>query len=193
MTPDWIKRPYLPAEDEDALVFLWCTSYMRSHEGVARGAYLERSGGGDESRGSPTVRAAVCELWAEQAPLVTMLLANSDVEVVCDPERSRTSAAGPAVIWGFACTSGDVVHYVLVKRNAVKAGLGPDIVRDLLGDRLERPCRFTHELVEMRSGACGVKLPRSWGWDSLFLARRLAGLREVAAEDGCVRWTRRVA
>lgn len=187
MTAEWIKRPYLPAEDEDALVYLWCTSYLRSCEGMTRGAW--RPGGRSEDRQDAQVRAVAREMWAEQAPLVELLLASTDVEVVCDPERSVTTAAGPAVIWGFACTSGDVVHYVCIKRNVAKV-LGADIVRDLLGDRLERPCTFTHELVEMRTRACGVALPASWGWDSLWLARRLAGVRRVAGEHESVQMGR---
>jgi hypothetical protein len=191
VTPEWVKRPAEP-EDEDALVYLWCESYTRGQEGIERGAHLPH-GRGDTSKASPEVRAAKREMWAEQAPLVEVLLRSADVEVVCDPERARASEAGPAVLWGFACTSGDVVHYVCVKRNAVKAGLGPDIVRDLLGSRLQRPCWFTHELVEMRLEKSGVSLPRAWGWDSLWLPRRLVGIRQVAGEDGCVRWGRKVA
>ena len=183
---EWIKRAYLPEEDESALVYLWCASYMRSLEGVARGAYLEH-GSAEAQKQVPAIRAARRELWAEQAPLVETLLARTDVEVVCDPERATASDAGPAVIWGFACTSGDVVHYVSVKRDAVKAGIGADIARDLLGARLERACTFTHDLVEMRTGSCGLRLPRSWGWDSLWLARRLVGMRPVAGEHGSVR------
>lgn len=187
--PEWVKRPYVAAEDEDALVYLWCNSYLRSAEGVARGAHLEH-GRGAEERSSTSVREASRKMWAEQAPLVEVLLASTDVEVVCDPERPITTAEGPAVIWGFAATTGDVVHYVCVKRHIAKE-LGPDIVRDLLGSRLDRPCTFTHELVEMRTRACGVALPRNWGWDSLWLPRRLVGLREVAGADGCVRWSRK--
>ena len=58
--------------------------------------------------------------------------------------------------------------------------LGAAMVRDLLGTRLERPCSFTHELVEMRSGACGARMPPTWGWDSLFAARMLA--RQLVGE-----------
>lgn len=189
---DWIKRGYIPAEDEDALVYLWCSSYLRSCEGIDRGAHLEH-GRGAEERSSPAVREAARKMWAEQAPLVEVLLASTDVEVICDPQRPLTTAEGPAVIWGFAATTGDVVHFVCVKRDVVKAGFGPDIVRDLLGSRLERPCYFTHELVEMRTGACGVRLPRNWGWDSLWLPRRLVGLRTVAGENGDVRLGGRAA
>lgn len=185
MSADWTKRAYLP-EDESALVYLWCQSYMRSLEGVARGAYVEHASA-ELQKGSPEVRAARRELWAEQAPLVEVLLARTDVEVVCDPERTHASEAGPAVIWGFACTSGNVVHYVSVKRDAVKVGIGADIVRDLLGSRLDRECSYTHDLVELRTGSCGVRMPRGWGWDSLWLARRLVGLRPVADAHGKVR------
>lgn len=186
MTDDFVKREYIPSEDEDALVYLWCASYLRSREGIARGAHLEH-GRGAEERTTPSVREAARKMWAEQAPLVEILLRSTDVEVVCDPARPRATPEGPAVIWGFAATTGDVVHYVCVKRLIAKE-LGPDIVRALMGDRLERECTFTHELVEMVSGQCGVRLPRLWGWDSLWLARRLVGLRRVADENECVRW-----
>jgi hypothetical protein len=188
VSAEWIKRSYIPSEDEDACLYLWCNSYLRSREGVARGAHLEHGRGGEE-RTSPAVREAARAMWAEHAPLVELLLASTDVEVVCDPSRPLTTAEGPAVIWGFAATTGDVVHYVCIKRQIAKE-LGPDLVRDLLGSRLDRPCTFTHELVEMVSKQCGVGLPRQWGWDSLWLPRRLVGLRRVAGADECVRWGR---
>lgn len=183
---EWKKRAYLPEEDETALVSLWCTSYLRSAEGVARGAYIPTKRADEQSR-DERVRSAVRAMWAEQAPLVEVLLRTTDVTVVCDPDRVRTTDAGPAVIWGFAATSGDVVHYVCVKRSTVQAGLGPDIVRDLLGDRLDRKCRYTHELVEMVSGQCGVRLPAEWRWDRMWLGRHLAGVRRVAGPHESVR------
>lgn len=185
---EWLKRPYVREDDEDACLYLWVSSYLRSEEGIARGAFVP---GGN--REASATREAARSMWAEQAPLVEVLLASTDVEVVVDPLRPHASADGPAVIWGFAATTGDVVHYVCVKRDVVKAGFGPDIVRDLLGSRLDRPCSFTHQLVEMlptgRSTPppCGVRVPPGWGWDSLWLPRRLVGLRRVAGADGCVR------
>ncbi len=162
------------------MLFLWAKSYARSAYGQARNAHTVHS---QPER----------EYWAEQAPLIETLLVSADVEVVCDPDRSVTTAAGPAVIWGFACTSGDTVHYVCVKRRVAQAGLGGDIVRDLLGSRLQRACGYTHDLVEMRTGACGVRLPREWYSDSTYIARKIVGSRKVAGEDGCVRWGRKVA
>lgn len=180
---EWTKRAFIAGEDLDALVYLWCTSYLRSREGVARGAYLPHSRA-SEAQSRDDVRTASLAMWADQEPLVRALLGSADVEVICDPDRARRSEHGPAVIWAFAVTSGDVVHYVSVKRKIAPL-LGSDIVRDLLGDRLDRACSYTHELVEMRSGGCGVRLPPTWGWDSLFVARMLArslvGERRVAA------------
>lgn len=190
MSVEWTKRKYVPSEDEDALVYLWTKSYERSEEGKARGAFVP---GPDSPRDNPAIRAASRAMWAEQAPLVEVLLRSVDVEVICDPARPLRTAEGPAVIWAFAATTGDVVHYVCVKRDIAKV-IGADIVRDLLGSRLERPCTFTHQLVEMLppdrySGPpCGVRVPRNWGWDSLWLPRRLVGIRQVAGENEDVRW-----
>lgn len=185
MSAEWTKRAYLPEEDESALVYLWCNSYLRSTEGIARGAYVPRLRG-DEQRNDDKVRAAIRAMWADQAPLVEVLLASTRVEVVCDPGRPRTTEAGPAVVWGFASTSNDVVHYVCVKRG-VPQELKADIVRDLLGSRLDRPCGYTHELVEMLTGECGVRLPSSWTWNEMWLARHLAGRRRVAQAHESVR------
>lgn len=166
---EFVKRAYIPAEDLDALVYLWCKSYAHSPYGRARGAHLDHTPG-------------ELAYWADQEPVVKRLLSSACVEVACDPDRSRSSPAGPAVIWGFAATSGDTVHYVCVKRNVARVpGLGAEIVRSLLGDRLDRACGYTHDLVEMRgSGACGVMLPRSWYSDSTQIARMLLGPRKAA-------------
>ena len=182
----WVRRPYDANEDEDALVALWLMSYMTGSEGVRRGAH--RSGmRGDAERSDEEVRAARREMWAEQAPLVEVLLASTDVEVICDPDRVTTGPLGPAVIWAFAATSGDVVHSLVVKRSVARE-IGADLVRALLGDRLERPCAFTAELPEMTSGRCGVRLPSRWHLDPLWLPRRLVGMRRVAGAKDCVRF-----
>ena len=98
---EWLKRAYVREDDEDACLYLWVSSYLRSEEGIARGAFVP---GGN--REAPAVREAARTMWAEQAPLVEVLLASTDVEVVVDPSRPRASASGPAVIWGFAATTG---------------------------------------------------------------------------------------
>ncbi len=171
---EWKKRAFIADEDQDVVVSQWCSSYLRGREGVARGAFLPHAKV-SETQSLGSVREASLALWADQEPLVRGLIASPGVriEVVCDPERARRSEAGPAVVWAFAATSGDVVHYVSVKRKVAPL-LGADMVRDLLGSRLDRPCWFTHELVEMRTGSCGQRLPQSWSWDSLFIARLFA-------------------
>lgn len=165
---DWLKRPYEPESDERLVVSQWLKSYAHSAYGKHRGAF----------------RAASPEelsYWDEQAPLVEMLLRSCDCEVIADPDRPRASSDGPAVLWAFAVTSGDVIHYVSVKHRVVKAGFGAEVVRDLLGDRLNRPCGYTHELVEMRTGRCGVRLPLGWYSDPTWLARSVIGPRKRKA------------
>ncbi len=172
---EWVKRPFDPTEDQSVVVSQWCNSYLRSREGQARGAYFTH-GRADEQKHDADIRESSLAMWADQEPLVRALIVSPGVrfEVVCDPERATRTEAGPPVVWAFAATSGDyVVHYVSVKRKIAPL-LGADIVRDLLGDRLERPCHFTHELVEMRNGSCGLRMPTSWTWDSLYIARLFA-------------------
>lgn len=168
---DWTRRPYDSATDEDAVVFLWLKSFAHSRPNVARGAHRD---GTDAER----------RYWREHAPIIETLLKGAETVVLCDPERAVTTAAGPPVIWAYACFTGDVIHYVGVKR-MYAAEFGADMVADLLGSRLERPCAYTHDLVEMRAVhdrrtntervPCGVRVPASWYEDRWWLARELVG------------------
>lgn len=169
---EWIKRPYNAATDEDAIIFLWLKSFAHSRPNVARGAHRD---GTDAER----------RYWREHAPIVETLLKGAETVVLCDPERTVVTPAGPPVIWAYACFTGDVVHYVGVKRLYATAGFGPDMVAELLGGRLERPCGYTHDLVEMRAVRdrrtgeervpCGVRIPSTWHEDGWWLARELVG------------------
>jgi hypothetical protein len=162
MGAEWVKRPFVAAEDMGALVYMWCASYMRSHEGIERGAFAPH-GRADAQSGIPEVRKNAKRFWAEIAPLVVWLLHNETTEVICDPERVRSSDEGPAVIWAFACTTGHFIHCVSVKRKMLKVpNLGRDMVRDLLGERLRQPCQVTHELPELEFGKLGLDIPRQW-------------------------------
>lgn len=152
---DWIKRRAV-REDESAIVYLWLKSYAHSAYGKSRGAQFDAA---------LTERA----YWREHAPVVEWLLDNADVEVLCDPEHAEHREGDPAVIWAFACTSGDTVHYVCVKRSAVQAGFAAEMVRDLLGDRLDRAVGCTHEIPDLRRGVYGQ--PPRWYPDTLFFAR----------------------
>lgn len=166
MSELWVKRR-AEADDESALVYLWLKGYAHARRNVARGANRD---GSDAER----------LYWREHAPIVEFLLRKAEVTVLCDPARAEASSAGPAVIFAFACTSGDVVHWIGVKRLYAREGYGPDMVRELLGERLQRPCTFTHELAEMRPNPtrpapCGVALPASWTEDPWWLSRQLLG------------------
>lgn len=174
MTEPWVQRPYDARTDEDAVLYLWLKSYAHSRPNVARGA--NRDGTDAERR-----------YWREHAPIVECLLRSgiSETVVLCDPARVHASEAGPPVIMAFACTTGDVVHYVSVKRQYARDGFGPDMVADLLGGRESRACTFTHDLVEMRpvrnkqtgevKAPCGVVVPLSWTEDSWWLSRQFVG------------------
>lgn len=103
--------------------------------------------------------------WKILQPIVTCLVRQAEVIVACDPERSTYEPGLPAVIWGWAVTEAETVHGVGIKRSVVRAGLGEDLARDLLGERLTTPQRTTFELVDLAK----LKLiPKEWrrdrGW-----------------------------
>lgn len=151
---DWTVRPYV-AEDEGCVVSMWLKSYAHAREVAETGlARASEDGHPDEIR-----------FWKIHQPIVMGLLGESEVLVACDPERSTYEPGAPAVIWAWACVSGDTVHWVAVKRSAAKAGLGEDLVRALLGDRLEREQRTTFEMPDL---ARLRLIPKAWkrdrGW-----------------------------
>lgn len=165
---DWLKRPYDPATDEDGVVYTWLRSYARSRYGMSLGAHRPNT---DEAR----------EFWDEHRPLVLDLIARSTITIACDP-------GAPAVIWGWVAIEGPWLHYVFVKRNVVRAGIGVDIVRDLLGELVKKPMAYTLEQVEMwglrrdhierrdkfASGADGIDFPPQWYPDFTYFARKEA-------------------
>lgn len=163
MSGDWLLRPF-EADDEDCVVSTWLKGFAHSREVSESGLDKAHVDGSEDER----------RYWKIHQPIVTALVGSCDVVVACDPERVHSVPGSPAVIWGWACTDGDTVHWVCVKRSAVKAGLGEDIVRDLLGDRLTRVQRTTFDLVDLSR----MKLiPPSWkrdrGW--------LSALRSISS------------
>lgn len=174
MSDLWVRRPYDSATDEDGVLYLWLKSYAHTRDLVEQGAHKD---GSDAER----------RYWREHAPIVECILRSgiAATTVLCDPSRVHASADGPPVIMAFACTSGDVVHYVSVKRQYAREGFGPDMLAELLGDLLTKPCTYSHDLVEMRpvrdrrSGEmrvpCGVQIPSSWRKDAWWLSRLLIG------------------
>lgn len=153
---DWTTRDYV-ASDEGFVLYSWLKSHAHSRFGVSMRANV------DESPGEK-------DYWTRHRPLVMRLIESSTVRVVCDPDR-------PEVIWAWACTHGeDVIHYVLAKRRFHQEGFGPAIFAELLGDRLGRPQRYSHELVELARPDVRAKLrtPESWIFDPYLLATKEA-------------------
>ena len=130
----WIKRAYDPA-DEAGVLYLHLKSFAHSPFGRAQGAHID---------GSDGERA----YWKAHREVVLGLLASADTEVLCDPEE-------PSVFWAFAITRGDLVHYAVVKRRF--RGESASMFRDLLGERLDRPCTYTHDFA-----GTGLTVPASW-------------------------------
>lgn len=171
---DWVKRRYVP-EDERGIVYLWLKSAAHARSSRQQGA--QRDASGDER-----------VFWSETRPIVEMLLRDAVTEVICDPERSTYENGKQAVIWAFACASGDVVHNVLVKRDVVRevgAGFAGELVKDLLGERLNRACRYTQAVRELRNGKWGVQIPVDvdgrplWVADTTWLARHIFAHADV--------------
>jgi hypothetical protein len=159
--------------DEGFVTQSWLTSYARSAYGRAHG-YAKKLG-------EPFDLQAWAQYWRAHAPIVSDMIQQSTVTIACDPEQ-------PEIIWGWACVSGDTVHYIMTKRAVHRAsaerdargvwrvttGLSGEIYRALLGDRLTRACAYTHELVDMRRPELshqGIQLPSAWYLDSTWFAR----------------------
>ncbi len=138
MSDLWLKRPYDKATDENGCVYLALKSFAHSSYGKSRGAQVD---GSDEER----------LYWKEHAPVILRCIEYGETEVLCDPDM-------PEVIWAFAITRGDTVHYAVIKRR-FKAEADA-MFRDLLGDRLDRECTYTHDF----SGT-GLHVPRNWRYN----------------------------
>jgi hypothetical protein len=144
---------------------MWLKSY--AHAKDVYGAGYKKAG---ESGHADQIR-----YWRVHQPIVMGLIANSTIFVACDPARATNEPGRPAVIWAWACVTDDVVHWVGVKRNAVEAGIGPDLVRALLGDRLTTTQATTFELTDLyRLKMIPEQWVRDRGWLS---ALRSASIR----------------
>lgn len=130
----WVKRPYTAA-DANGVIYIWLKSHAHSSFGRARGAQHD---GTDEERA----------YWSEHRPVVLRCIEYGETVVLADTDC-------PEVIWAFACTRGDTVHYVAVKRRFKDEAEA--MFRDLLGDRLDRAVTYTHDLT-----GTGLSVPRAW-------------------------------
>jgi hypothetical protein len=182
VSAEWIIRASVP-EDEDCLVSTWLQGYARSDE--VRERYPEAGQGGHTDQ---------IRFWKVYQPIVTALVRGADVRVVCPPDRA-TYEGGPAVIFAWACCSDDTTHWVCVKRSARAAGFADELVRMLIGERLEREQKTTFELVDLSKT---LRVPKQWrrerGWLNAMRtlsARMLAGDKLTAQVGAHVLDTRR--
>lgn len=165
--PEWLIRPYDAALDEDGLHYLLGVSYTRTRAG-------QRAGASRAGRPMPGLRdedmvARQRAFLEAHRPVWTWLLTHAETSLLVDPDA-------PGIVWGWLVTSGDdVLHACGVKRSIIEQGLGPDVVRALLGGRLERHQVCTLELPQMRTrgpDAAGVDRPRTWSLDPTWLGVR---------------------
>ncbi len=135
MNETWTIRKYDQTTDENGAIYLYLKSFAHSSYGRARGAHVD---GSDAER----------TYWEDHRGVMLHILKTADTTVICDPEE-------PSVIWAVASTRGDTVFYALVKRKFKE--FAPEMFAALLGDRLERPCTYTHCLQ-----GTGLVVPSSW-------------------------------
>jgi hypothetical protein len=142
MTAPWRIRP-MTAEDTRDIVKLWLESWWSS--GYARREYRREDG-----------KRAFLD---EHGPRLRAILLRAETRILC-------SVDSPDVFYAFAVVEGpDVVHTAFAKRSFHREGLSVDCFRELLADRLEKPCTVTHELPELHRSeviASGFRVPESW-------------------------------
>lgn len=168
MSGEWVLRKAV-ADDEPCLVSMWLKGYSHSRDVLKHLPQACVDGSRDQIR-----------YWKIHQPIVEALLSVGDVRVVCDPERSTYEGSNAAVIWGWSCVSDDAVHWVGIKRSVAKAGLGEDIVRDLLGDRLSKSQRTTFDQVDLEKADL---IPSEWRRDREWLLELAQYSRRVLDGD----------
>lgn len=164
---DWVLRSYDPDGDRDSMHQLLGVAYTRSRAGQRAGAPSDRK------RGEPIDPEAAQKrqkFLDEHEPIWSWLLAKADVLLAVDRDE-------PRIIWGWLITSApNILHAVGAKRTVVDAGIAPDVVRDLLGDRLTSHQVCSLELPQMRTrgtASVGIDRPRDWSMDPTWLVSRM--------------------
>lgn len=171
MGDDWVIRRAV-SEDEPCLASMWLRSLCASQKARDLGFTRARERGSDDQ----------VAFWALHHPIVTSLLRTADVSVLCDPSRAEHAPGLPAVVWGWLVTGGDIVYGCGIKNSLQEAGVGRDIARAMLGDRLDREQVRVMELVDLHR----LRLvPRSWVSD-LEWWPTMRGLAQMALDRGSV-------
>lgn len=96
------------------------------------------------------------------------------VAIIADPETRiilAVDAEFSGAIWGCAILQGDRGVYVaFVKRTFRKVGVGGDVMRGMLGDRLQRQQFYAHDIQGLKR--CGVEPARGmWLFDASLLGQ----------------------
>lgn len=166
---DWTIRHGLP-QDEPCIATMWHRQLCVGPDAAAAGM------AGAAQKGSALEQS----FRAENDPIVTGLIRSAEVLVACDPDRADYELGLPAVIWAWVVLGPDTVYQVGIKRTAARAGIAEAMVRDMLGERLERRQVTVMHLVDM--GKLRM-IPKAWYIDPDWLPtmRRLARKRSDAA------------
>lgn len=150
---DWVIRDRVP-EDDNVIIYM----FIRGLSGAL-------------GLGIPND-----SFWSMYQPIVVGLLNSPHVEtrVLCDPERS-TYGDGPAVVWGWMIASQSTVYGLGIKSAFLASGIAGDMVKDLLGDRLEREQRFVLPMRDLVRAIGEVpptwELSREWRAAMTFVSR----------------------
>lgn len=168
---EWIIRTAVP-EDEPCVASMWLRSLCFSQKASDLGFHRARERGSDDQ----------VAWWALNHPIVTSLLRTATVTVLCDPTRATYEPGASAVIWGWLVADDTAVYGLGVKNSMQEVGMGRDIAKALLGDRLEREQTRVMELVDLHR----LRLvPRAWAADIQWWAT-MRGLAMMALDRGSV-------
>lgn len=185
----WLFRPYSGSEeDRDAMFYLLSVAYSRTSAGRRAGAdslgrkrWLGRDG--EPLQETPEERVArearVHAFKMAHGPIWEWLLEHAEVTLAVDRERPETD------VWGWLVTSGpDVLHAVGCKRSVIKAGLGEELVGQMVGDRWKRFQVLTLEMPGLcapgrtrppTSDQVRLSRPHTWSIDPTWLLTRMVG------------------
>jgi len=150
-------------EDIGAAVHLWLDGYRNSPFGLRS---CPRSAGESE-------RVARALFFDAEKLRPLWHLRRGDVSFLVDDQD-------PDVIYGMAATTGDYVHYAMVKRYLTDEEKAEGFVL-LLGDRLTRAVPYTSDLFDLRRTL--RRLPTGWYLDGGWYFRELNKERDSGKHD----------
>lgn len=142
--------PFDQRKHGDFVLYSFERDFRRSRYGRTRLSVLGLGG----------VKSARSEFWDEARALISRLIddAGNVVNVVVDSEDD-------AVVYGWMCArkGSDVLHYVVVKKDAAREGFAEDVLDLLIGDQVKRPTVCTLEIPGLGEL---IRFPAHWRLDS---------------------------